>query len=70
MTSQNRPTPKRFALTNYARDVNQSLATMFSEQGSTSSHMKNIHILTQELRTVLFCKQTVNFPLTNQIKQK
>lgn len=62
MTSQNRPTPKRFALTNYAQDVNQSLATMFSEQGSTSSHMKNIHILTQKLRTILFVSKQWTFP--------
>lgn len=54
MTSQNCPTPKSFALTNYAQDVNQSLTIMFSEQGSILSHMKNIHILTQELSTVLF----------------
>lgn len=54
MTSQNCPTPKSFALTDHAQDVNQGLTSMFSEQGSTLSHMKNIHILTQELRTVLF----------------
>lgn len=61
MSSRNHPAPTNFTFANYAQDVNPTLTTTFSEQDPTESHMKNIHTLTQELRTVLFGK-TELFP--------